>query len=251
MTLIFFKPCMLPRFACQLRATVCSITLMVTGGLAIASEAVLSPFESHYDVNYSGFAAGREISLARDGPDYILRSTTTLRGFARLSGMGPVYEVSRFEFRDGVIRPRLYTVGDGEDNPKRDIRIEFDWDLGVSHGFAKGKDQSFPLEPGMQDPLTFELMARLELTRGASNLQFRVHEGHRVRGYTFNKQGVETLEVRGQPVQVTRYFIDRNSSRELYYWFDPDTLYLVMQLRQRHKGRTKGTVTLTHSTLLD
>lgn len=217
----------------------------------VASSTVMVPFQSHYSVDYSGFGASRVVSLERTGPDYVLRSTTKLKGFARLSGFGPVYEVSRFEMHDGVIRPLLYTVGDGQNKHKRDIRIEFDWTAGLSRGFAKNQEQTFPLKSGMQDPLTFELMARLEFSRGQWAPHYLVHEGHQIRDYVFVEQEPETLEIAGQSVAATRFFIDRSSSRELYYWFASKPHFTAIQLRQEHNGKVKATVILNHSTMLE
>jgi hypothetical protein len=217
----------------------------------VASSAVMAPFQSHYSVNYSGFGASRVVSLEHAGPDYILRSTTKLKGFARLSGFGPVYEVSRFEMHDGVIRPLLYTAGNGQNKHERDIRIEFDWKAGLSRGFAKNKEQTFPLKLGMQDPLTFELMARLEFSRDQRAPHYLVHEGHRIRDYVFVEQESETLEIAGQSFAATRFFVDRGSSRQLYYWFASKPHFTAIQLRQEHKGKIKATVILKHSTMLE
>ena len=217
---------------------------------ATAAGAVLEPFQSDYAVDYSGFRARRTVSLERIGHEYILRSTTRLKGIARLSGYGPVYEISRFTLHDGVIRPTLYSIGEKEENLKRDIRIEFDWESGLSRGYAKGETRSFPLEPGMQDPLSFELMGRLLLSEGIRDFTLDVHEGHRIRTYQFIEEEEETLNIASKAIPSTRFFIDRNSSRELYYWFADDSYYLPLQIRQLHGQKTKGTVSLTRSTLL-
>jgi hypothetical protein len=217
-----------------------------------ASESLLlKPFQSEYAVNYSGFRAARTVALEKDGEEYILRSTTRLRGAARLTGYGPIYEVSRFTLQHGVIQPFLYSIGEDKANPERDIRIEFDWVSGTSNGYAKGEDRSFALEPTMQDPLSFELMARLMLAQGKRDFVLKVHEGHRIRSYHFIEQEEATLNVASRAISATRYFIDRNSSRELYYWFSNNPGQIPLQIRQRHGQKTKGTVTLTGSTLLD
>ncbi|NBP93986.1 MAG: hypothetical protein EBU28_01050 [Gammaproteobacteria bacterium] len=57
---------------------------------------VLAPFSSEYAVDYSGFNAVRSVALEVDGNEYSLRTVLTLKGVARLSGYGPVYEESRF-----------------------------------------------------------------------------------------------------------------------------------------------------------
>ncbi len=229
-----------------------ALLLTLFHGSVEASESVLlEPFQSEYAVDYSGFRAARTISLEKDGDEYILRSTTRLKGAARLTGYGPIYEVSRFTLQDGVIRPSLYSIGEDKPNPKRDIRIEFDWDLGTSSGYAKGEERSFALEPNMQDPLSFDLMARLLLSEGKRDFVLKVHEGHRVRSYHFIEQEEETIKVASRTIPATRYLIDRNSSRELYYWFSNNPKQIPLQIRQQHEQKTKGTVTLTKSTLLD
>ena len=232
--------------------TVLAFLLTIFYGPVNASESVLlEPFQSEYAVDYSGFRAARTVSLEKDGEEYILRSTTRLKGAARLTGYGPIYEVSRFTLHNGVIRPSLYSIGEDKPNPKRDIRIEFDWDLGMSSGYAKGEERSFALETDMQDPLSFELMARLLLSKGDGDFVLKVHEGHRVRSYHFIEQEEEALSVASRTISTTRYFIDRNSSRELYYWFSNNPKQIPLQIRQQHEQKTKGTVTLTKSTLLD
>jgi len=48
-----------------------------------------------------------------------------------------------------------------------------------------------------------------------------------------------------------RFFIDRSSSRELYYWFASKPHFTSIQLRQEHNGKVKATVILKHSTMLE
>lgn len=243
----FFKR---PQRFCGLWLT---LGLLMTHGLVQADSRseVLAPFSSEYAVDYSGFNAVRSVTLRSESDEYILRSVLTLKGVARLSGYGPVYEESRFRVVDGIIQPLLYTIGEKKKNPDRDIRIEFDWDSSVSRGYAKGEAQEFELEAGFQDPLTFEIMARMLLASGERNFALKVHEGHRVREYTFIPKGEEHVNVASRAEEVDKYFIDRNSSRELYYWFDPDYLFLPLKITQVHGQKTKGTVSLRSSSLLD
>ena len=89
------------------------------------------------------------------------------------------------------------------------------------------------------------------LVSGERNFALKVHEGHRVREYTFIPKGEEHVNVASRAEEVNKYFIDRNSSRELYYWFDPDYLFLPLKITQVHGQKTKGTVSLRSSSLLD
>ncbi|MHC8596922.1 DUF3108 domain-containing protein [Arenicellales bacterium IMCC55707] len=211
---------------------------------------LLSPYRAEYAVDYSGFNAKRVITLETVGDEYVLNAVTTLKGVARLSGYGPVYEVSRFSIVDGVVRPYLYTISEKKPNPKRDIKIEFDWETGMSSGFAKGESQSFPIFLGIQDPLSFELMARLNLIKGNRDFAIQVNEGHRIREYRFIEKENQTLYPGDYAVSTSRFFIDRNSSRELYYWFSDENLYLPIQVQQVHGQKIKGTVNLEKSSLL-
>jgi hypothetical protein len=56
--------------------------------------------------------------------------------------------------------------------------------------------------------------------------------------------------VRRKKLNTVRYLIDRQSSRQLYYWLSPDLDYLMVQLRQVHEGKTKASGILTWSSLL-
>ncbi|MDP6949120.1 MAG: DUF3108 domain-containing protein [Arenicellales bacterium] len=214
-----------------------------------SSATLLVPFSTTYQVSYSGLPAQRTVVLDRQADHYALTAVTRLTGVAALVGFGPVTERSQFEVHDGVIRPLLYTAGEEQANPDHDIRIEFDWSADISRGFAKGADYSFPIEAGVQDPLSFELMARLDIAGGNREPIYTVHEGYQLRPYRFLEQGPDTLRIKGQHIDTVRYLIDRQSRRQLYYWLAPTADYLAVQLRQVQKGKVKSTVLLLHSSL--
>ena len=231
-------------------ALVLALILFPQLGESSTETELFLPYRAEYAVDYSGFSAKRVITLETVGDEYVLNAITTLKGIARLSGYGPVYEVSRFSIVDGIVRPSLYTISEKKPNPKRDIKIEFNWETGMSSGFAKGESQSFPISLGIQDPLSFELMARLNLIKGIKDFSMEVNEGHRVREYRFIEKENHTLYPGDYAVSTSRFFIDRNSSRELYYWFADENLYLPIQVQQVHGQKIKGTINLEKSSLL-
>lgn len=197
-----------------------------------------------------GFPAVRVVSLVKNEDVYHLKSLTKLKGVASLLGFGPIHESSTFIYESGGIRPLLYLIGENKPDDSKDIRIEFDWEKKQSKSTAKGELFDFPISFGMQDPLTFELMARLNLEKGLKNFSFSVHEGSRVRNYSFIRENEESILIADKTIRGVRYFIDRQSSRQLFYWFSPKYLYLTLKIQQLHNDKIKGTVLLENSTVL-
>ena len=99
------------------------------------------------------------------------------------------------------------------------------------------------------DPLSYELMARIDLQQGVTEPHYTVHEGDQLRLYRFVLEQAETVMISGYSVESLRYFIDRKSSRQLYYWMSPKLDYLVVKLKQLRKGKVKAAGVLTRSSI--
>ena len=92
-------------------------------------------------------------------------------------------------------------------------------------------------------------MARIDLQQGIADPLYTVHEGDQLRTYQFVLEQAETVMIGGQSVQSLRYFIDRKSSRQLYYWLSPKLDYMVVKLKQLRKGKVKAEGVLTRSSI--
>jgi len=209
----------------------------------------IEPFSADYAITRSGLNIERKVELIRSGQHYHLTASTRLKGLGSLTGIGTVVEHSHFQLHSGRIRPNLYTADDGTEDGNRAIRIEFDWSSGTSHVHYRGTELTMPLTPNVLDPLSFELMARIDIRQGVAEPLYTVHEGDQLRPYRFVLEQAETVIIQGQPVQSLRYFIDRKSSRQLYYWLSPKLDYLVVKLKQLRKGKVKAAGVLTRSSL--
>jgi hypothetical protein len=233
-----------------LEARVMSALVLMILAPAFCLGTELEPFSATYTISRAAFKAERTVELSRDGSEYLLTAKTTLKGLASLAGRGTAVETSRFQFTQDRIIPILYTAHDGTGNPDRIIRIEFDFSSGVTRAQARGSEHLLKLDQEVFDPLTFELMARIDLRNGVTEPHYMVHEGDRLRPYQFRRKGTETIMVRRKKLNTVRYLIDRQSSRQLYYWLSPDLDHLMVQLRQVHEGKTKASGILTWSSLL-
>jgi len=209
----------------------------------------IEPFSADYAITRSGLNIERKVELTRSDQHYHLTASTRLKGLGSLTGIGTVVEQSYFQLHSGRIRPNLYTVDDGTKDSNRAIRIEFDWSSGTSHIHYRGTELTMPLTPNVLDPLSFELMARIDIRQGVTEPLYTVHEGDQLRPYQFVLEQAETVIIQGQPVQSLRYFIDRKSSRQLYYWLSPKLNYLVVKLKQLRKGKVKAAGVLTRSSI--
>jgi len=209
----------------------------------------IEPFSADYAITRSGLKIERKVELIRSGQHYHLTASTRLKGLGSLTGIGTVVEHSYFQLDSGRIRPNLYTADDGTKDSNRAIRIEFDWSSGTSHVHFRGTELTLPLTPNVLDPLSFELMARIDLRQGVTEPLYTVHEGDQLRPHQFVLEQAETVIIEGQSVKSLRYFIDRKSSRQLYYWLSPKFDYLVVKLKQLRKGQVKAEGVLTRSSL--
>ena len=214
-------------------------TLLALIGIPLAAADTLLPYDAVYEVSRSGLTAQRRIELRLDGETYTLVATTTLTGLLALTGRGPIIEESRFVLKNDRIRPLRYQLEDGSDNHAKNIQINFDWPSGKSHGYAKGKQRTFPLISGLLDPLTFQLAARRSLMRGETPPVLHVHEGDRIRRYDFIEEATQMIQLRKKPIDTIRYFVDRGSKRRLYCWLAPTLDYLPIRLEQRHHEKLK------------
>ena len=209
----------------------------------------IEPFSAEYAITRSGLNIERKVKLTRSGQHYHLTASTRLKGLGSLTGIGTLVEQSHFQLRSGRIQPDLYTADDGTEDSDRAIRIEFNWSSGTSHVHYRGTELTMPLTPNVLDPLSFELMARIDLQQGVTEPLYTVHEGDQLRPYRFVLEQAETVMIGGQSVQSLRYFIDRKSSRQLYYWMSPKLGYLVVKLKQMSNGKVKAEGVLTRSSL--
>ena len=214
-----------------------------------SSDSSIEPFSADYAITRSGLNIERKVELTRSGQHYQLTASTRLKGLGSLTGIGTLVEQSHFQLHSGRIRPNLYTADDGTEDSRRAIRIEFDWSSGTSDVHYRGTELTMPLTPNVLDPLSFELMARIDLQQGVTEPLYTVHEGDQLRPYRFVLEQAETVIIGEQPVQSLRYFIDRKSSRQLYYWLSPKLDYLVVKFKQLRKGKVKAEGVLTRSSL--
>ena len=239
-----------PFISCVLCMSVVPALLLTALTPALCLGAELEPFSATYTISRSGFKAERTVELSRDGADYLLTAKTTLKGLASLAGRDSAIETSRFRFQGNRIVPILYTADDGSGKPERTIRIEFDFSDGVSRAQARGAEHLLKLDQEILDPLSFELMARIDLRNGVADPHYMVHEGDRLRPYRFLLQGPETIVIGRKRLETLSYLIDRESSRQLYYWLCPKLDHLMVKLHQAHGGKTKASGILRSSSLL-
>ena len=233
-----------------LRISVAPVLLLTALTPALSLGGELEPYSATYTISRSPFKAERTVELSRDGDEYLLTAKTTLKGLASLAGRDSAVETSRFRFEGGRIVPILYMADDGSGKPEGTIHIEFNFSDGVSRAQARGAEHLLELSQEVLDPLSFELMARIDLRNGVSEPHYLVHEGDRLRPYQFVLQGPETIIISQRRLETYRYLIDRQSSRQLYYWLCPKLDHLMVQLRQVHNEKTKASGILRSSSLL-
>ena len=104
---------------------------MVIGTLALLAavpafgDDSLSPFVAEYDVRYGRMAVGTSrTELARADDHWVMETTSTASGFARVIASGTLRQRSEFEATAEGLRPRRYSFDDGTSRTGRDISLD-------------------------------------------------------------------------------------------------------------------------------
>ena len=151
-----------------------------------------------------------------------------------------VQEQSELEFRDGVLRPLLYTYR----APGRRYQLRFDWAAGQLHVQERRRRKTLPLRPGVLDPLSYGLRQRLDLkTHGAAwpGGTYRLISRRKISMVQVRNAGLESIDTPGGSFLALRTEQLRQEPKEReqrIIWYAQALDYLPVRVQWREKGRT-------------
>ncbi len=220
--------------------------LLAAAGVAHAALGdVLEPYQARYEFSRSLLKADYDYSLAKDASSYTVSTVLEPRGIAAMAFEDAAREQARFVTEAGAIVPLSYSRDGGRSGNDGDAEVRFDWERGIADASTSGATMEVPIARGESfDLLTVELAARRALASGIEQPEFSVVEGDEVVRYRYILEGTATIEAGGRSWETVHYRLDRGSSREVHYWFAPDSDYLAIKVEQRARGKLKGTLTL-------
>ncbi|HEU4516737.1 MAG TPA: DUF3108 domain-containing protein [Steroidobacteraceae bacterium] len=218
---------------------------MAVGALALLATApavadgALTPFVAEYDVRYGRMAVGTSrTELARADDHWVIETTSTASGFARVIASGTLRQRSEFELTADGVRPRSYTFDDGTQRTGRDISLAFDWGASRVHGTAEDAAVDLATVENLQDAASMQALVIARLRAGREPGTVAMIEKDKVKYYRYALVRRETLATAMGDVETVVYRSSRDGSdRETLTWHAPKLGFAAVQAEQRIGGK--------------
>lgn len=201
---------------------------------------VPEPFTARYAVRANGIPVGQlERTLRRqEAGRMLLKTEMYTTGFAALFRDDRVIEQSLWSPAGDTLRPHAYRFRrTGRDRDERES-VLFDWEAGTAaRAREDGEERTAPLEPGMTDKLSYQVLLRRDLARGMEAMTYRVVEPEETETYRFRVVGRETLRTSLGEFETIKVERDHDSDeRQTTFWCAPELDYLMVRIRQDDDG---------------
>jgi hypothetical protein len=222
-----------------LKALVTGMFALLAGAVSAAAEPVLVPFVAEYDVRYGRMAVGTSrTELRRTDDHWVIETTTTASGFARVIASGTLRQRSEFVAAEDGLRPRHYSFDDGTSRTSRDVSLEFDWRIGRVRGTAEDEPVDLATVAGLQDAASMQAVVLARLRAGREPGTIAMIEKDKVKYYRYVMVRRETLATALGELETVVYRSARDGSdRETLTWHAPALNYATVQAEQRIDGK--------------
>jgi hypothetical protein len=227
------------------------ICLLIIGAVAmplsLAEATDPTPFKATYSVSYKGIKAGLvhfELRAEGDGR-YVYETHATPGLVARLLVSRNAVERSIMHIDAKGVRPLYWYLDDGKPGNEDDGALQFAWDQQVVSGTVEGERVEFPLEPGMQDRLSYQIAAMTALLRGQEPGTMPMLDKDRIKPYSYSRQGPAYIKTEGGAFETIIYESTRpRSSRLSRIWHAPALGYLAVRFERLNKGKVETVIEL-------
>lgn len=237
------------RLGSWIRTAAILIGLIATSSVVRATAIAPQPFVATYTVSYRGIEGGTlRMELKRDAQNghYIFETRANPNALARLFISRDAIERTVLEVTPDGIRPLTWETEDGKSGSKGDGRLQFNWADKTVTGIYEGKPVSLPLEPGMEDRLSIQIVAMTALLSGKEPGTIAMVNGNSVRQYTYTRGKKESLETKLGKLDTVIYESTRpNSNRVSRVWHAASLEYLPVRAEQVRKGKVETVMVLT------
>ena len=207
---------------------------------ATASAAGLQPYTATYEVQRNGGSVGDATITLRQtagGWSYDSRSRGT-SGMAALAA-ADINEHSELRDSGGVLETRSYRYHLSTLLKSRERSIEVDPAAGRIVSVDKGREQEFPMQPGVLDQSAVTLAIEQDLANGKrGTLSYPVATRDKVDVQRYKVGGETTLHVPAgsiRAIEVTRQR-DSGNGRSTTSWFGLDNGYVLVRFLQDEPG---------------
>ncbi|MFK8068165.1 MAG: DUF3108 domain-containing protein [Gammaproteobacteria bacterium] len=151
-------------------------------------------FSAIYSLHFDDLRVGvmeRHFIHKEDGSG-TFESNGKLTGLAALFRKDQINETSRWEMKDGNLRPVVYKYErTGGDSLKKEVH-RFDWNKNTISSVTETGKNKLPLKPGLLDKLLYQL-AIMQIKDPKAGLSYDLIDGTDLKNYQFEFMGEEEL----------------------------------------------------------
>ncbi len=162
---------------------------------------------------------------------YTITSITQAKGLVSLF-FGNLTQKSEGTVTDNGLKPDFYAYQYGND-AKKSQTANFAWDQNILHMHTAKGDTTAALVPGTQDFLSF--MYQFMFTAPLDNMQITMTNGRRLRTYSYNFEGEETLSTKLGVLNTVHLLKSSGDEEKTEIWLATDYQYLPVKIRKTEK----------------
>ncbi|TBU90006.1 DUF3108 domain-containing protein [Phytopseudomonas dryadis] len=213
---------------------------------AVAEE--LKPFSASYTADWKQLpvsgSAERSLQAQDDG--------RWLLSFKASMLVASLTEQSTFTVDGNSFLPQTYKFERSGLGKGKEVEFDFDWTQKQVIGSDRGDPVRFPLNRGMQDKSTYQLVLQHDVAAGQKSMSYQVVDGDEVETYDFRVLGEEVVRTKAgliDAIKVERVRDPTQSSRKTILWFAKDWGHLLVRLHQVEKDGKEYQIMLKSGTV--
>ncbi len=203
----------------------------------------LKPFRATYRVSYGVLSGELTLELEhRMGDDWMLTSTATTRGVARVFRRGELVERTLLRADENGIRPMEYNRTDGISGPERNASLMFMHEEDRVVGSDREDEVDLSMNGELSDRLSMQVRLMFDLLNGERPESYQVIDRAEIRKLSITYAGDEQVRAAGSDYDSLRIeHQSENSSRSTRLWLAREERFLPVRIEQLRRGSTEWT----------
>ena len=216
------------------------ISLMLISTQAV--QALPKAFEANYSVAKGSLSLGNlNASLKYSGNRYVYLKSTKATGLAAILTGITITEQTDGQYSGQNIVPQNYLFNQSRRSKSRIDKVHFSGKSAV--GSYKNKKFNLPVQPGMQDRASLELVLASDIQGNKQSLNYIVVERGKIKEYNFQKLGNEQIKTPAGTFNTVKVKVVRTGNkRETVFWLAKEIDYIPVKIRHREKDDVITTI---------